>query len=357
MTNTVRSAVPERAVLERIERPGSRPQDSARNPNRIPLRRLEDSVGTRHEPRRSRRHVSRLGAIACLLLCASSTRTQESRTQNAEGVSSEAPSVGIAGYLYDVEIRGPRLEVRDRRVEDPVVLRILETYPRVGSNAYDFEYIGLEPGRHDLMRYLRPVAAGATPAEPAAEGAGSTAEPLIVEVRSVLTEGSEAFGRSKPEQLRGLGGYRQFLWILGAVWVAGLAVFVILFTRRRRARRVETPPEEARPSLADRLRPRLQAAARRELPQHELAELERMLLTYWSRELGLGHLSSPEAHQRVRSDERAGPLIRQIEEWLHNPDPKVIAPPEDLLRHYENLAPDALEPTGSASASTVSAPH
>jgi hypothetical protein len=238
----------------------------------------------------------------------------------------------MAGRLEGVVLPGPELEAKpltDRRV--PVVLRVVQVYPHGTAFRYDLEYIGLEPGTHDLRNSLRRKDGSATGDLP----------PLMVKVNPVLPP-----GQIKPNPLGidpgpRLGGYRTLLIVLGIAWAVGLVGLVasFFFPRRRRVALASDRPV----SLADRLRPLIEGAVAGTLSRTQLADLERSLLTYWRKRLALEAAEPGEAIEALRRHPDAGPLLAQLEIWLHQPEPSAPVDVAALLAPYRNLPPEAID--------------
>jgi hypothetical protein len=88
-------------------------------------------------------------------------------------------------------------------------------------------------------------------------------------------------------------------------------------------------------TLADRLRPMVEKAARGSLTRDEQAELERMLLAFWRKCEGLEAMDVAEALAELRRRETPGALLRALEEWLHRPGtPRDVDVPS-LLAPYQ----------------------
>ncbi|MFP6765655.1 MAG: hypothetical protein VB858_18645, partial [Planctomycetaceae bacterium] len=137
----------------------------------------------------------------------------------------------------------------------------------------------------------------------------------------------------------GLGGYRMGMLIGAAVW--GLGLFCILFSGR--ARRKHTGPVSSPPaSLAARLRPLVEQAIAGELPAEKLAELEMMLVAFWRKRLNYDQSEAADVIPKLRNHTEAGPLLRQLEAWLHQPDSESAIDVPGLLAPYRDLAADAL---------------
>jgi hypothetical protein len=103
-------------------------------------------------------------------------------------------------------------------------------------------------------------------------------------------------------------------------------------------------------SLAERLQPLVDGAIAGKLSQPELARLERTLIAYWRRRLHLEEAEPDQAIAALRAHAEAGPLLEQLDAWLHVPVaagsetmPQQKVDPTRLLAPYQHLPPDALE--------------
>jgi hypothetical protein len=242
-------------------------------------------------------------------------------------------TVGMTGTIENLVLPGPELEPRphdDRK--RPVVIQKLTAYPHGTAFRYDIEYYGLDPGTHNLADYLRRK-----------DGSPATDLPqVVVRVDPVLPPGQVEPNRLEIDRGPRIGGYWLMLIAAGVVWVLGL--FAIIAWMLAPLFRTGRQMSVARPvSLADRLRPLVEGAIAGRLSQPELAGLERGLLAYWRRRLGLEAIEPAEAMERMRRHPDAGPLLRQLEEWLHKPGPRGPVDVAALLRPYRDLPPDAAD--------------
>jgi hypothetical protein len=255
--------------------------------------------------------------------------------------SAQAPlaetSVGMTGRLEAVVIPGPEVEAKplaDRK--SPVVVRVVRVFPHGTAFRYDLEYFGLDPGTHDLRDHLR-----RKDGSPAGD-----LPPLPVKVNPVRPPGQVEPNPLTVDPGPRLGGYRTLAVAAGVVWVVGLLALVASFFFPRRKRR---PVASERPvTLADRLRPLVEGAVAGKLSQGELAGLERALLAYWRMRLGLEHAEPGAAMDVLRADPRAGPLLAQLEAWLHRPGPPAPVDVPALLAPYRDLPPEAIDLTAPA---------
>jgi hypothetical protein len=245
--------------------------------------------------------------------------------------------------LAAIVLPGPELEVKpleDRR--EPFVLRIAEVYPHGSARRYVFVYYALEPGSYDLTKYLRRKDGSAL---------GKLAS-IPVKVDPVLPPGQiEPHALSLAPAPR-LGGYRWLLALAGSLWCAGLAAILLLGRRRR----MQIDDATSRPlTLADRLSPLVTSAVEGTLSGGQHAELERLLIGYWRRRLKLEQASPAQAMSAMRNHPEAGPLLRQLEEWLHRPGSRADAIDlASLLRPYQSMPAETQEPDTSHDGSNLS---
>jgi hypothetical protein len=260
-----------------------------------------------------------LSALSSLCLCVSVVHPLRAQ-----------PSVGLAGRIESRFLPGGELEVKphdDRK--SPLVVRVVSAEPISTGYRYEIEYVGLAPGTYDLKDYLRRKDRSSTADLPA----------LPVTIRSVLPPGQVTPNALEPERTPRLGGYRALLLLGGGVWVLGLMA-ILLVGRRRRAQAVEA----AKPrTLADHLRPLVEDAVAGKASPGRLAGLERALITYWGRKLKLADERPIDALAELRRHREAGPLLVQLESWLHRPASSATIDVGALLEPYRHLPPDALE--------------
>jgi hypothetical protein len=130
--------------------------------------------------------------------------------------------------------------------------------------------------------------------------------------------------------------------IIGAtLWF--VALLAILFVGRRRKKQKQAAAKPL--TLADRLRPLVEDAVAGRRDTVRLAELERTLILYWSRRLHMGANKPADALVILRGHPEAGPLLQQLEIWLHRPGTSGKINVGTLLAPYQNLPPDALPTT------------
>jgi hypothetical protein len=237
-------------------------------------------------------------------------------------------AVGMPLWIRDLVLPGPELEVAPAGPRAPVMLRIADVRPHGTSFRYDLVVYGMEPGTHDLRDAL--VRRDGTPA--------AGLQPLPVVIASVLPPGRVQPNRPERGELPPVGGYGTLLWIAGAAWCVGLWALL----RLGRPRRAAGAHEVVRPqTVADRLRPLVEKAVAGRLSGAERAQLELTLIAFWRTRLDLHGVGTAAALTTLREHERAGPLLRRIEDWLHRREPPRDVDIAELLAPYRAELADA----------------
>ena len=213
-------------------------------------------------------------------------------------------AVGMRARV-EVVLPGGELEPAPSTTKTPIVVRVLNTWQHGEHHRYELEWTGLEPGAHDLTKYLvrkdgSPV--GELPA-------------VAVTVTSALAKGVMEPGDLEPAAAERLHGYTALLVTAGVLWAAGLLAILFVGRKYRRA----APAAAAKPTLADRLRPLVEAVATGAADTAAKAELERLIVAFWRSRLGLEAAKAGDAIVAIRAHGEAGALLRQLEQWLHVP--------------------------------------
>lgn len=217
-------------------------------------------------------------------------------------------TVGVAGRIEGLVLPGSELQVaanEDRKL--PVMLRIVETYVHGDAFRYDLEFIGLESGNFDLKNYLARK-----------DGTGIEALPGIpIKIDSVLPAG-HIIPHDLESQLPAITRYQIWVILASIVWVLGL-LGLILWRRHSAIAAVEAAKPK---TFAEMLAPKLAAASSGELSTAQLAELERFVVEFWRRRLKLDKVPVNQAIFQLRKHLEAGPLLLQLENWIHSPAKK-----------------------------------
>ena len=257
--------------------------------------------------------------IVCLIfsLCMTeSTLAEEERS----------PTVGTAGFIEQIVLPGTELAGKPLEQGDPIVVRVLRSFPHGDSFRYDIRFHGMEPGKFDLAQWLRRK-----------DGTSADDLPEIsVEIMSLLPPGQIEPNELETGWIPSLGGYRNVAFAVGGLWV--LVLLGLIFLGRKKKRVADTTAEPV--SLADLLQSRIEKAMENQMEPGQYAELERMLFAFWQKRLGLLELPTLDAMVRIKADSDAGPLMRQLEQWMHSPTPRSDIDLPSLLKPFRDLPAD-----------------
>ncbi len=241
------------------------------------------------------------------------------------GTAPRQSTVGIPATIDQLVLPGPEREVAP--IEDfktPVVVRIVEVYPHGKDFRYDLSYYGLIPGKYNLATFLR-----RKDGKP-----GADLPEIPVTIGSLLPPGQIQPHELSPQVSARFGGYRLLALVVAMVWSAGF-VFILYALRRKVVSHPPIPTH--RLTLAERLRPLVEQAVAGTLDPGRQAELERLLLGYWTRKLGLENRDPATMMAGLRCDLEAGRVVRQLEDWLHRPRGARDVDVPALLRPYANI--------------------
>lgn len=268
-------------------------------------------------------------AFSLILLCL--MNVINAGNQEADSAKVVKVPVGMVGRISQIVIAGGELEaVPTTDVMAKIVVRIAETYRHGDAFRYDLEFTGFEPGRYDLAKSLRRK-------NPEEKSAGIP--PIEVEVTSSLEPGRMEPSRPEGPEIQAWMTYFTKLNIFIGVWILGLA---LVWGKSASEARAVSRAEAPQMTLAEKLRPLVQAACQGTLEAHRRAELESLLIGYWSERLELSGKSGPgDILQTLKQHAEAGPLVIRLEEWLHMPPENRQVSETDiiaLLQPYEKMA-------------------
>lgn len=251
-------------------------------------------------------------------------------------------AVGMRMAIEQLVLPGSEVVTAPTTLKAPVALRIVKVWPHGTQFRYDLEWTGLEAGTFDLAKFL-------------VRKDGSSASdlpPISVEVSSALPAGMVEPSELQPKPADSLGGYRTLQIVAGIVWVVGLLAILLVGRRWRRPKQQVVVV----PTLADRLRPLVEAVAAGKSDTSAQAELERLLVAFWRARLGLGEAKAVDAIMTIRRHDEAGGLLRQLEAWLHMPEPPRDVDWAKLLQPYRGVTADSFAPIAAPAAVAVAKP-
>jgi hypothetical protein len=255
------------------------------------------------------------GLLGLLLVC--STSANEDHTN---------PTVGAAGTIEQIILPGTELIGKPLVSGSPIVVRVLQAIPHGDSFRYEIRFFGMEPGKYNLADWLERK-----------DGSSVTNLPEIpVEILSLLPPGQIQPNELETGWLPRLGGYRNVMLAAIALWT--LVLFGLIFLRRKKP--VAAVKTEHQATLADLLQARIESALNNQMDQSQYAELERMLFGFWRKRLGLEAEAPHAALIKIKNHADAGPLMRQLETWMHSPGAQGDHDLASLLKPFRNLPAD-----------------
>lgn len=212
-------------------------------------------------------------------------------------------TIGVEGTRI-VEIPGPQLRVAPFTPGDALAVRIASVQSVAGGFRYDLRYMAFGPGTHDI---------GPTLKRPDGTSPESRSD-LSVSVAALIPEKYSGELYTTPSSAIDLhSNHALYMSLAWGAW-AVLLLPLIWLTRKKR-RYTPRPPRE--PSIAERLRSLLEQAARQNLSIAEQADLEQLLLAFWSQRLKLSPDRLSEAIAELRRHPQAGGQWDRVERWLH----------------------------------------
>ena len=245
-------------------------------------------------------------------------------------------TVGIEGQ-FELPWTGRPLEVSPIDDDSPVLVRIahvtqgLKDTDNEGKLIYDIRWIAMLPGEHDLSSFLR-------------HGENDPAvdlPSLRIQVSSLLGDDYTGELNRIPGPISPIIGFpRWVLWVIAAGWLV-LPLSILSLIRWLRKPPPPPPVPVPLPTLAELLRPLVNAALKGQLDDEAKARMERLLLAHWRDDLDLGSFRHGEAIQKLRVHPEAGLLLVTVEEWLHSGREEAVSAErlDELLAPYAREAP------------------
>ena len=243
------------------------------------------------------------------------------------GANPTQTTVGIPVEILGVVVPGDLLQAKGVREDSPALLRVIEVYPHGTDYRYDLEFRALEPGRFNVVDYL----------ETAAASKPDIQEPIWVDVLPLLSSDQLQPHALQASETPALGGYRLLTRIAIAVWAV---VLLELLRRNFMPKRLPQVATSQARTLYDELKSLIdQILKSNDSRQAEWARLESLLLAYWREKLELQGMDAHEALRLLHEHPEAGRVLRQVEDWLHRPDPPQSISWDELLGPYRDAGP------------------
>jgi hypothetical protein len=233
-------------------------------------------------------------------------------------------TIGVEGRRT-ITFAGPLLRAAPFTPGDALAVRIAGTQPSADGYEYDLRYMAFGPGELDLGKSLVGPAGNPPPTRPE----------LVVSIPALIPESySGELYRTANSSIDLHTNYRFYMTLSWIVW-ALLLIPLIYFSRDWTLRTTTLPPE---PSIPERLRLLLARAAAKKLSAVEQADLEQLLLAFWSQRLHLEEQRLSDTIQQLRQHPQASEQWSRVEQWLHARAVSGQDVPVNLLRELDALA-------------------
>lgn len=217
---------------------------------------------------------------------------------------SQRPTIGVEGRI-EIAIRGPRLFAAPFTPGDALSVRIADATPTSKGFRYDLRYMAFGPGKYDLREYLS-LAGNVRP---------ENLPEVAIVVDSILPKDHP--GELFSTAASAIDLHSHYNLLMGLLWsLWGLLLIPILFFGRPHRTAPVAPPYN--PTTAERLRLLLERAADGTLSPEQQADLERLLMAFWSKRLNLSSERLVELIPHLRQHPDAGRQIGLVEKWLHS---------------------------------------
>ena len=241
----------------------------------------------------------------CLLGWGSAPSVRADESSSSKPLASV--TVGIPKTINDLILPGSELIARPIEGDPAIIVQVVDTFRHGDSFRYTIRFSGLEPGEHDLADWLVRKDDSPTGQLPK----------IPIEIESLLPAGQVTPNALPDGWLPQMGGYKMVMIAAACLW--GLVLLALVFGGRRK-KIVAQRSEAQKRSLADLLQERLEAAFNNKVAPQQYAELERMLFSWWRKRLGYDSLAPEVALTKIKQNAQAGPLMIQLERWMHRPE-------------------------------------
>ena len=215
------------------------------------------------------------------------------------------------GLVKRVKVSFPGELLVAAKVDDKAdaMVRIISYKKSAAGYDYELEFTGLEPGRYNLIKYLRT----------ASRNEEVQLEEYPVEVSTSLDESFKGelldFQKSVPTLVP---WYKKLNYVLIALWILLLPLIILYGRKRKKVEEVKVIVEKSLSEKICELLTSLEGNSTRELWQR----IEGLIFQHWCERKSLKGLPMHEAILKLKADSEAGPFIRKLEEGLHSKDCK-----------------------------------
>lgn len=220
----------------------------------------------------------------------------------------EKNSVGLVKRVK-ISLPGELLVAAKVNDKSAAMVRIISSKKSTDGFSYDLEFIGLEPGKYNLIKYLRTASTNETVSLPE----------YSIEVNTSLDESFSGelldFQKTVPNLTP---WYKKLNWLLFVFWLILLPAIVLFGRKRKKLEEVIEVKEKTLHEKICELLGSIEGNSSKELWQ----KIEGLIFQHWCKKKELDGLPMHEAISKLKADKEAGPFIVKLEEGLHSKDLK-----------------------------------
>jgi len=200
---------------------------------------------------------------------------------------------------------GERLIAAKVDDKSDAMVRIISTKKSANGFTYDLEFIGLEPGKYNLIKYLRTASKN----EPV-----NLPEHMIDIETSLPKEFSGELLDFQKSASTLTPWYKKLNYLLFVVWLLLLPIIILYGRKRKKVVEEVVVKEKTINEKIIELLSSLEGKSSKELWQ----KIEGLIFQHWCKKKSLQDLPMHEAISKLKADSEAGPFILKLEEGLHS---------------------------------------
>lgn len=227
------------------------------------------------------------------------------------------------GLVKRVKVSLPGELLVAAKVDDKsdAMVRIISTQKLKNGYSYDLEFIGLEPGKYNLVKYLRT----------ASTNEFANIPEYLIEVSSSLETDFSGelldFQKTVPNLTP---WYKNLNRGLIVFWVLLLPAIVLFGRRKKKVEKVIEVKEKSLNEKICELLATLEGKSSKELWQ----KIEGLIFQHWCQKKDLDGMPMHEAISKLKADDEAGPFILKLEEGLHSKEFRNEKQVTELIRSW-----------------------
>jgi len=218
--------------------------------------------------------------------------------------SQDTNNVGLVKRL-NISLPGELLVAAKVDDKSDAMVRIISYKKSEKGFDYELEFIGLEPGTYNLIKYLRT----------ASKNEEVNLKEYKIEIDTSLDKSFNGelldFQKTVPTLTP---WYKKLNYALIALWVFLLPVIILYGRKRKKVEEVKVVLEKSLSEKICELLASLEGNSTKEVWQR----IEGLIFQHWCQKKQLEGMAMHEAISKLKADDEAGPFILKLEEGLHS---------------------------------------